>query len=84
MYFHYPGISGLTERKCSFEDNLCGFRHDAGDRWRWVVVKGNNSAEFHRQRPQADHKGSKEGWLKISIGQNNRGQLVSLNLISCT
>ncbi|XP_070205812.1 uncharacterized protein [Littorina saxatilis] len=55
------GIANEVRTKCSFEGNLCGFRHDGDVRRRWSIVKGDNSSALHRQRPLADHSGSEQG-----------------------
>ncbi|KAL8619132.1 hypothetical protein ACOMHN_019404 [Nucella lapillus] len=53
------GVSGNDVIwKCSFDDNMCGFRHETDDRWRWMVTKGEHSAPFQPQNPKTDHSGS--------------------------
>ncbi|XP_076434596.1 bone morphogenetic protein 1-like [Babylonia areolata] len=53
--------------RCSFEDNLCGFRHEAGDRWRWTVTTSNSSAPSQTQRPKSDRYGeTSKGFLYVT------------------
>nr|KAG5685269.1 hypothetical protein BaRGS_007956 [Batillaria attramentaria] len=45
---------------CTFEGNLCGFRHESQARWRWGLRKDDNST--HLEGLKADDSRAREGY----------------------